>query len=391
MLKGESRCSGKAIPAGGKQSSPAVRCLSVILVAAAAALAIGSCPGENEERALAFDGPSSELARTEIVAAFESPIAAGRNAVWCSTFQVAWNRLCDDPFGAPIRIEGAEEAVGLLDSSRATEEDLDPESYYAASGWASAELIGRIGSELAERFPEAEAPDFEVNESNFLAYAYLSVVMRFAHPYFELDHGLGFTDSAGVRTNVEAFGVNPDDRDAHEVREQIEVLFYGDDEAGDAEFAVDLSSDSSPYQIVLARIAPHATLAEAYDYVAAREAEFPVDLENRSFHGNEELALPLMAWKVVHEFEELKFKPILNEGFLGALIVAARQMIEFRLDREGVVLRSAAEVYGVTAMQPGEREFMFDRPFLVFVRQRGAENPAFAMWVDNAELLIGVE
>ncbi len=390
MLKRESRGDGEAIPAVWKHS-PAGWCLPVVLVVAAAAFVIGSCPGDDEERALAFDGPSSELARTEIVAAFESPIAAGRNAVWCSTFQVAWNRLCDDPFGAPILIEGAEEAVGLLNSSRAGEEDLDPESYYAASGWASAELIGRIGSEMAERFPDVELPDFPVNDANFLAYAYLSVVMRFAHPYFELERGLGFTDSAGNRTTVEAFGVNPDDRNAREVRGQIEVLFYGDDEAGDIEFAVDISSDSSPYQIVLARIAPRATLADACDHVEAREAEFPTDIENRGFHANEELMVPLMSWKVVHEFEELKFKPILNEGFLGALIVVAKQMIEFRLDREGVVLRSAAEIYGVTAMPLGEREFIFDGPFLVFVKLRGAGNPIFAMWVDNAELLVGME
>jgi hypothetical protein len=31
--------------------------------------------------------------------------------------------------------------------------------------------------------------------------------------------------------------------------------------------------------------------------------------------------------------------------------------------------------------------FIFDRPFLIVVKKRGAEHPFFVMWVDNAELL----
>ncbi len=31
--------------------------------------------------------------------------------------------------------------------------------------------------------------------------------------------------------------------------------------------------------------------------------------------------------------------------------------------------------------------FIFDRPFLIVVKKRGAERPFFVMWVDNAELL----
>jgi hypothetical protein len=31
---------------------------------------------------------------------------------------------------------------------------------------------------------------------------------------------------------------------------------------------------------------------------------------------------------------------------------------------------------------------VFDRPFLVYMQKRGAEQPFFVMWVDNAELLV---
>jgi hypothetical protein len=34
------------------------------------------------------------------------------------------------------------------------------------------------------------------------------------------------------------------------------------------------------------------------------------------------------------------------------------------------------------------RHFHFDRPFLIYVKKRGADySPFFVMWVDNAELM----
>lgn len=34
------------------------------------------------------------------------------------------------------------------------------------------------------------------------------------------------------------------------------------------------------------------------------------------------------------------------------------------------------------------RQMYFDRPFLIYVKKRGAEySPFFVMWVDNAELM----
>jgi hypothetical protein len=47
------------------------------------------------------------------------------------------------------------------------------------------------------------------------------------------------------------------------------------------------------------------------------------------------------------------------------------------------VLESEARL-GVAALP---REFVFNRPFLVYMQKRGAEHPFFVMWVDNAELL----
>ena len=60
-------------------------------------------------------------------------------------------------------------------------------------------------------------------------------------------------------------------------------------------------------------------------------------------------------------------------------------MIDFSLSRKGVVVKSEARIGGGGALP---RRLHFNRPFLIYVKKRGAEySPFFVMWVDNAELL----
>jgi len=57
--------------------------------------------------------------------------------------------------------------------------------------------------------------------------------------------------------------------------------------------------------------------------------------------------------------------------------------IRFCLNRSGATLRSEAK----TEKSAIPTNFFFERPFLVYLKKRGAPIPYFAMWVDNAELL----
>ncbi len=61
----------------------------------------------------------------------------------------------------------------------------------------------------------------------------------------------------------------------------------------------------------------------------------------------------------------------------------ARQEISFCLDKSGAAVKSQMEGYASGIPE----HFVFDRPFLVYMKKRGAEMPYFVMWVDNAELL----
>jgi hypothetical protein len=73
----------------------------------------------------------------------------------------------------------------------------------------------------------------------------------------------------------------------------------------------------------------------------------------------------------------------MNPGFEVYWIAEAMQTVEFKLDRSGAELQSESSI----AVTSAPRHYVFDRPFLIYMKRRGAEKPFFIMWVDNGELL----
>ena len=66
----------------------------------------------------------------------------------------------------------------------------------------------------------------------------------------------------------------------------------------------------------------------------------------------------------------------------------AEQIIRFRFDEKGTLLRSESSMATKTSVRERPVDLVFDRPFLVLLQRVGASAPYFALWVDNAELLV---
>jgi hypothetical protein len=93
-----------------------------------------------------------------------------------------------------------------------------------------------------------------------------------------------------------------------------------------------------------------------------------------------------MHWRIEHHIKEIEGpdKPLLNPSMKGTWIDQAIQVMEFKLDSQGAAVFSSAK----ELTKKGGLDFMFNRPFLLYMKKRGAKHPFFVMWVDNAELLI---
>ena len=211
-------------------------CVVVIALASVAdafgLIGVGSFLGRRfyaVTRQQTFVGDSDRLERTVVVATLDCPCPGGKNVIWCSSFQLAWNRIRDNVIGAPLDVVGAEELADRLNKAPHRTGDLEPGSCYAAGGWISDGIVERIEKDMAARFPRRELPDFSHFEDmgGILAYSYLTANVPFRYPFRQIDEGFTFTDSQGVETLVSGFGLWEAFLSRYEnIRDQVEAVSY---------------------------------------------------------------------------------------------------------------------------------------------------------------------
>lgn len=339
---------------------------------------------------LTFDGASDQLQTTVVVPTLDTPIPDGKSAVWCSSFQLAWNRLKDDVAQGPIQLTNAQAVADRLNAASQTAHDLQPDSVYAAAGLVKDNIVERIQSEMSRKFPRVPRPQLEAPLGGAVAYSYLAAATKFDIPFFENDKVLPFKDSAGRQTAVGSFGIRESDDYAYQqLRAQVRALYYRlNDKFAEGEipeFIVDPCQTSQPYQLILARVDRKAHLADTLADVENKLANVNSGSIRTALGPRDTLLIPNMAWKFNHRFKELegKDKQFQNPTLPGLHLDTALQTIQFRLDRSGAELSSEAKIL----VKPSARYFEFDRPFLIVMKQRDRKQPFFVMWVDNAELL----
>jgi hypothetical protein len=337
---------------------------------------------EYKEPPLSFDGPSENLRHTVIVPTLDTPIPEGKNAIWCASFQLAWNKLKSDVTKGPVQLQGAEEIAKRLNDANVTEADLPEGSWYAAAGLVKDGIEKSIQREMQRRFPRRPAPDFgEHPDRVAVAYSYLESEVRFAKLFEVLDEPLMFTDASGREAKLAGFGILEKTVREHRDRDlqaQVRVLAV----KSPAEFAVQLLGEPTATELILVMLPARNTLATL---LVDADAVLKVG-QRLAVHNT--LAVPILNSWIVHRYKELESRPILNESLPDSFLAVAYQMIRFKLDRSGVELKSEAVIESDKKADGGDPvQLHFNRPFLILLKKRGAAQPFFAMWVDNAELL----
>lgn len=343
---------------------------------------------------LSFSGDTRDLLRTQVVPTLDTPIEPGKNAVWCATFLAGWKQLDQKVAKGPVKVTGAEDVCARLNAAADPSTYLPPETYYANAGTEDKGILQTIEKDMAARFPKHRVPTFDgIVPGSFVLYAYLEARVPFPVPYFDNREPLTFTDSGGKTAAIRSFGLRKEDRDRYgALRSQARLLMAEWPESGaemdqpPTSFAVDLCADSNPCQIIVACVDRGETLAATLDELnTAIEANAGEHGGDQFLGGNDILLVPDMFWRFIHHFSELEHRLIDSPPIQGQEISLALQEIQFRLDRSGAELSS--EAVQLWASAAGLGHYIFDRPFLLFVKQRGAQLPFFVMWVDNVELL----
>ena len=129
-----------------------------------------------------FDGPSSDLSQTQIVATLDEPITPGNNAIWCASFQAAWKELEKNVAKEPIELDGGGQQVDSLNASADPKPTIPKDCLYTTAGWNNKGIVKNICAELAKRFPTKTPPSFPgIAPDSFVAYAYLEANIPFGN------------------------------------------------------------------------------------------------------------------------------------------------------------------------------------------------------------------
>jgi hypothetical protein len=334
--------------------------------------------------------PAEKLPDTDVLPYTGGPITQGRNYLYCGTFQLAWNEMQQQIVKAPIQLEGNPPMADFLNKGPFQKSDLSAESFLAMAGSVDKGIVEEIRQAMAEKFPSAamEAPE-PLEDTAFYAYAYLEKALAFREAFDRLPEPLPF-HSGGKEFPVAGFGFR-DLEVSSERDEQIEKQATILDYRGDDDFILALNTTSERDQIVLAKIPPQKTLQETIAAVQARIEQSPLEEWNRGVHASESLVVPIISVGVERRYAELIGRHLRNRGWELYSVSEARQGIRFRLDEYGARLESDSVLGLKSAMPAKPRQFVFDRPFLIYLKEQSSQRSYFALWVETPEVLQQVE
>jgi len=363
--------------------------IGVIVIVVAAGMVLWLYNGNRSATQVgepSLDGDFRELKATTVVPTLDTPIKRDMSAIWCASFLSAWKTLEADLAKEPLAMQGSPEVAKALNEAADPRAHIPKASLYVAAGRNQEGVIEKIRNDLAQKLPGKSPPAFPgILPNSLVAYAYLEANVKFSLPYFQSRKPVVFTDRVGKKSELSAFGIRPEDEYAYfNLRQQPAILFQARGGGYElTELVIDLDRTSQPSQIILAFMQPKPTLSEMLKTVEENITTAGRREGRDGLGPNDVLLVPDIVWRISHRFAELEGQEFTNAKLKGQRIDVAQQDIQFRLDRSGAQLKSEAKIY----MKPAPTYYVFDRPFILYMKQRGAQIPYFVMWVENAELL----
>ncbi|MGD0516808.1 MAG: hypothetical protein ABSA26_04665 [Thermoguttaceae bacterium] len=335
---------------------------------------------------------AEELRQTEVFPHPEGPIVAGKNYVYCATFQLAWNEFQDKIVGEPVHLAGLPPmGEDLLRGSKLTVDILPPGTYLVKAGLIKDGVVGELRESMSRLFPNAtlRIPE-RLEDQEAIAYAYMQASFKFREAFDRLDDPLVFKPRTGP-VKVACFGIQnfkSDSRRDEALGKQVSVLA----DASDDEFVLRLNTTSASDEMVLAKVKPRetliSTLAAVRKLIERRMGEDgPTGLSP-----GDSLVVPLIDLNVLRKYTELEGRSPTNPKLSKIYLAIAEQTIRFRLDEKGARLESNAyEGWKSAAGREKPAQYIFDKPFLIYLKRTSSDYPYLAIWIETPELLQSVE
>ena len=296
------------------------------------------------------------------------------NTVWVGTCQLVWNDLMNDIVRGEVMLEGGnDDVVKGLNKQSFSETMLSENSYYKTHGIMTTTLRDTINTSLMEKFNETSdlLAGVDWNGRDYLLYAMLKKDFQFPYVYDKLAP----EKFGSSREKVKYFGViNKSDK---KLRNNIQVLFYNSAD----EYAVKLLTKENE-DVILYRTDKEDSFTNLYNYIAQ-------NAELDSFTEKDVLQIPDINVDETISYNDLCGKKIQGSDYI---ISQALQTIKFKMDNKGGSLKSEAAIIAMrTALRPPvekPRFFLFNKRFILFLKEADKDKPYYAMSVEDSSSLV---
>ena len=233
-----------------------------------------------------FKADASTLKDTFLIAHPATQLDPATNVIWCGTLQLCWNKAID-LVGEKLQFTTSSPVVELLNQEDFTAADLDPSSYVAIADFEKNHVEDEIRAALQKTFHGAASPELippapaNPGSDDFVAYAYLFKNLAFAHVFSD-QVTLDFQGKP-----VECFGFDSDRYSMDDARGQVTICDYQSED----DFVVTIATKSPQDELILAKIAPGATLQDTIKLALKRAAQGPLEMTERGLPDGAEAEL----------------------------------------------------------------------------------------------------
>lgn len=248
---------------------------------------------------------------------------------------------------------------------------VDPAWSVAGAGVGSEGIVETLRDELATKFP-GFSPEYlpqAIHPDALFAYGYLSKNLKF-HTAFAAREG----NFGGSRVRTFGLDGNPFGDDPARI---AQVVVH--DWIAPKNFVVELVTEDTDSQLIVAQIPPAETLAATAAMATSRLGTFLGAAPRLA--RDEVLSIPSLALDVEESFVDLAGRPMLTEQIRGKCFDVAKQRVQLYMNDVGAGITSEAILTGYGP--PPARSFDVSQPFLVLMLRRGASSPYLAAWIES--------
>ncbi|MCK4677523.1 MAG: hypothetical protein KAT48_05275 [Bacteroidales bacterium] len=316
---------------------------------------------------------------TKVIAHLNEKIPQNANIIYSASFEAAWKVLKKEVIGGNVLLKDPIPLCAHL--NRSCEDVIITDDILAMSGTVGTGIIKNINKALKKKFgfTQPELNKHSERDDNIICYSYFDKHIQFNEPFELLNRPLNYYIN-GKKYELSAFGVikYSESNEIHnKISEQVDIIDYRDCN----DFILRLKGKNNNEGIIVAKVPPLGSLKETIEKVESRiDKSTPEKLQQGA-----SMAIPKVKFSVDKSYDILLGKHLANKGFEDYFFAVAQQDIKFSLDETGATAQSEA----VMVIKKGNNDglFIFDRPFLIYMKEKSSSKPYLAMWIADPEIL----